>query len=91
MASTAITIASFSSSITEADMSQKHHQRTRAQILAKRNKPIEAWAGWKSIFRPAVIPSKPNADVRKASRSKYTPHTGAKQRAKLKNEFKLTA
>lgn len=52
-------------------MSQKHNQRTRAEILAKR-KNLSAAA---ELNRIRVQPVE--------SRSKYTPHFGAKQRAKL--------
>jgi hypothetical protein len=64
-------------------MSKKHNQRTRAEILAKRQ--IDP-ATWIEPVRKIVmgvpgpaLPSQPNASVRKASRSKYTPHTGAKE------------
>lgn len=49
-------------------MSKKHEQRTRAQILAKRAQPIMGFDR-----RPAPITAP-------ASRSKYKPHFGAKQR-----------
>jgi len=60
-------------------MSAKHHQRTRAEILGKRQAPISTWKGFAKFGVPAVITIGRNADVRKASRSKYTPHTGAKE------------
>jgi len=59
-------------------LSKKYHQRTRSEILAKRNAPINKWAGWTRGV-PARITKRWNADVRKASRSKYTPHTGVKE------------
>ncbi|MGX6999874.1 hypothetical protein [Caballeronia sp. KNU42] len=52
-------------------MSKKHEQRTRAEILAKRAQPIMGFDK-----RPAPITAL-------VSRSKYTPHFGAKQQAKL--------
>jgi hypothetical protein len=68
-------------------MSRKQHQRTRAEILAKRQIDPATWiepvrkinAGMPG---PAIAPT-PHAMVRKASRNKYTPHFGAKQAAKL--------
>lgn len=65
-------------------MSAKHHQRTRAEILGKRQAPISTWKGFAKFGVPAVITIGRNADVRKASRSKYTPHTGAKEQARAK-------
>jgi hypothetical protein len=53
-------------------MSKKHEQRTRAQILAKRATPIMGFDK-----RPAPI----TAPV---SRSKYTPHIGAKEQERAK-------
>jgi hypothetical protein len=67
-------------------MSKKHHQRTRAEILAKREQPISQWAGWNGN-PPAVIRTQPVE-----YRSKYTPHFGAKQQAKpAKTALKLAA
>lgn len=71
-------------------MSAKHNQRTRSEILAKRNAPINKWADWTRGV-PARITKRWNADVRKASRSKYAPHFGAKQQAKLQRALKLAA
>lgn len=71
-------------------MSKKHNQLTRAQILAKRNTPIVEIPVQKKVLAPngqtlyVPQPSTPNADVRRASRSKYTPHFGAKQAVKLR-------
>jgi hypothetical protein len=78
-----------------ANMSKKHNQRTRAEILAKRNIDPSTWVDpVRKIIAgmpgPVMAPT-PNADVRKASRSKYTPHFGAKQQAKLQRELKLAA
>lgn len=67
-------------------MSKKHNQRTRAEILAKRAKPIDP----KSLIRHTRSRhpvSTPHAMVRKASRSKYVPHFGAKQRTKLRGSY----
>jgi hypothetical protein len=56
-------------------MSKKHNQRTRAEILAKCQVDPQTW----------VDP------VRKASRSKYKPHIGEKQQAKLRRALMLAA
>jgi hypothetical protein len=73
-------------------MSRKHNQRTRAEILAKREQPLTEWAGWKNFpFTPKSIGFQANADVRRASRSKYTPHFGAKQREKVIRAFERQA
>jgi hypothetical protein len=48
-------------------MSKKHNQRTRAEILAKREQPIRDFLG-----NVAQV-------TRSASRSKYMPHIGAKE------------
>ncbi len=64
----------------EKDMGKKHEQRTRAEILAKRAKPI---MGFDKRRAPITAP---------VSRSKYTPHFGLKQQAKLqRNALKLAA
>jgi hypothetical protein len=63
-------------------MSRKHNQRTRAEILAKREQPIKAWAGWLVLGgSPTVITTRSVT-----SRSKYMPHFGAKQEAKLRRQ-----
>jgi hypothetical protein len=75
-------------------MSKKHNQRTRAEILAKRQIDPQTWvdpvrkivAGMMS--GPAVPPT-PHAMVRKAQRSKYAPHFGAKQQAKLQRSERV--
>ncbi|CAH2910703.1 MAG: hypothetical protein CPSOU_1836 [uncultured Paraburkholderia sp.] len=64
-------------------MSRKHNQRTRAEILAKRNVPITTWAGWTRRV-PAVITTSYTADARRAARSKYMPHIGAKEQERAK-------
>lgn len=66
-------------------MSKKHNQRTRAEILAKREQPISKWAGWNGR-PPAVIQTQ-----QPVSRSKYTPHFGAKQQAKLQKRAERQA
>lgn len=61
-------------------MSKKHEKRTRAEILAKREQPIVEIPVHRMIG-PVVGPIVPFKRVQ--SRSKYTPHFGAKQQAKL--------
>ncbi|MCH7275002.1 hypothetical protein MMZ06_34785 [Burkholderia gladioli] len=56
-------------------MSKKHEQRTRQQILAKRDEPIVGFNG-----RPAPI-------SRPAGRGKYMPHFGKKQAAKIDGSY----
>lgn len=60
-------------------MSKKHNQRTRAEILAKRALPITGFDR-----RPAPI-SQP------VSRSKYTPHIGAKEQERAKRCYMVSA
>lgn len=52
-------------------MSAKHNQRTRAEILAKRQATDQAVATRRLQVQPVE------------SRSKYTPHFGKKQQEKL--------
>ncbi|WP_175980024.1 hypothetical protein [Caballeronia zhejiangensis] len=54
-------------------MSKKHEQRTRAEILAKRTERDYAVAH--GVLKVQKV----------ESRSKYTPHFGAKQAAKLQH------
>lgn len=57
-------------------MSKKHEQRTRAEILAKRQQPIvETNRNTTTGFLVHT--------TRKPERSIYMPHFGAKQQAKL--------
>ncbi|WCM21410.1 hypothetical protein NDK50_08160 [Paraburkholderia bryophila] len=71
-------------------MSKKHEQRTRAEILRLRNLPTDPKRLNRDRFGALV--STPHAMVRKASRSKYTPHFGKKQQAKLAHRaLKLAA
>jgi hypothetical protein len=58
-------------------LSQKHNQRTRAEILRLRGLPIDPKRLNRDRFGAPI--STPHAMVRKASLSKYTPHTGAKE------------
>lgn len=60
-------------------MSKKHEQRTRAQILAKRARPIPTV---QVMIRNTLLVFVPFVKkVRKPS--KYTPHFGVKQQAKV--------
>jgi hypothetical protein len=63
-------------------MSKKHHQRTRAEILAKRAQPIVTT----NCYTKNGVPVSPKP----FSRSKYTPHVGAKQQAKLAKQLERT-
>ncbi|HDR8938760.1 TPA: hypothetical protein QDA76_002240 [Burkholderia vietnamiensis] len=67
-------------------MSQKHNQRTRAQILVKREQPIIEKRVIK--FTPGSIAGFPQPTHSERLRaafdaSKYMPHFGAKQAKKL--------
>lgn len=78
-------------------MSKKHNQRTRAKILAKREQPIsevrvnlikQTPAG------PVVIPQPTHSEKLRTAfdASKYMPHFGAKQKAKIERQvLKLAA
>ena len=70
-------------------MSKKHEQRTRAEILEKRLRPIEEY---RVIKRVSVLGSLPHYVSQTTSSeklrerfdsSKYMPHTGQKQKKKL--------
>lgn len=63
-------------------MSKKHNQRTRAEILAKREAPIVEVPVMKKILGPTGLPVF-SLLIKKVRASKYTPHFGAKQAAKL--------
>ena len=66
-------------------MSKKHHQRTRAEILAKREQSIVE-IPVRNAMTGAIVPKK----VKPAS--KYTPLFGAKQAAKIeRSALKLAA
>jgi hypothetical protein len=65
-------------------MSKKHHQRTRAEILAKRAQPIvETNRNTTTGFLVHT--------TRKPERSIYMPHFGAKQRAKVQKQMEREA
>lgn len=57
-------------------MSKKHEKRTRTQILAKRDFPIEE-IPVRNSMTGLIVQKKVKAP------SKYTPHFGKKQEAKL--------
>lgn len=59
-------------------MSAKHHQRTRAGILAKRD--AKSFTGMNGTHRYSIA-----VDIARPvpSRSKYVPHFGAKQLARV--------
>ena len=65
-------------------MSQKHNQRTRAEILAKRAQPIQEVRVIRTIPSPKgpiVVPQPTSSERLKAAfgASKYMPHIGAKE------------
>ncbi|WP_155639557.1 hypothetical protein [Burkholderia multivorans] len=64
-------------------MSQKHNQRTRAEILAKREQPIKEVRVQRT--RPPFTPQLTSSERLRAAfdASKYMPHFGAKQAKKL--------
>lgn len=69
-------------------MSKKHEQRTRAEILAKRQQPIQEVRVIRTIPSPKgplVVPQQTHSEKIRAAfdSSKYMPHFGAKQQAKL--------
>lgn len=70
-------------------MSQKHHKRTRAQILAKRARPIVEILVHRKVVDPrtGVVTYAPQPFKRVVGRSKYMPHFGAKQAAKISGEY----
>lgn len=59
-------------------MSKKHQQRTRAEILAKRERPIPEISQNRYQLTGMPVPTQ-----KPQSRSKYMPHFGKKQAAKL--------
>jgi hypothetical protein len=70
------------------EMSKKHEQRTRAEILAKRNQPIQEVRVIRTIQSPKGpidVPQSTSSEKLRAAfnASKYMPHFGNKQRAKL--------
>jgi hypothetical protein len=77
-------------------MSQKHHKRTRAEILAKREQPIqEVRVMKKTGFPVPVMVPQPTSSERLRTAfdaSKWMPHFGKKQQVKLAgNALKLAA
>ena len=69
-------------------MSKKHHQRTRAEILAKRQKPIQESHVVRAIPTPSgpmYVQQQTHSEKLRAAfdASKYMPHFGTKQTAKL--------
>ncbi|KVV20321.1 hypothetical protein WK78_28975 [Burkholderia cepacia] len=64
-------------------MSQKHNQRTRAKILAKREMPIKEVRVQRTL--PPFTPQLTCSERLRAAfdASKYMPHFGAKQAKKL--------
>ncbi|MDP9652057.1 hypothetical protein [Paraburkholderia caledonica] len=78
-------------------MSRKHNQRTRAEILAKRNTPITEIPVQKKVLAPngqtLYVPQTTHSERLRASfdASKYMPHFGAKQRAKLARQIERNA
>lgn len=77
-------------------MSRKHHQRTRAEILAKRQQPINEIPVRKnvgSVIAP-IWKAQPTHSERLRSAfdaAKYTPHFGKKQQIKLSPKWKFVA
>jgi 2-keto-3-deoxy-L-rhamnonate aldolase RhmA len=74
-------------------MSKKHEQRTRAEILAKRAQPIVEIAVQKKVMAPngqtLFVPQSTSSEQLRTAfdASKYMPHFGAKQRAKLADKL----
>ncbi|WP_431290426.1 hypothetical protein [Burkholderia cepacia] len=69
-------------------MSQKHNQRTRAKILAKREQTIleiRVLRKVPTLKGPIFVPQPTSSERLRASfdASKYMPHFGAKQAKKL--------
>lgn len=72
-------------------MSQKHHQRTRAEILAKRAKPIEEVRVQRKVVHPITgvttyVPQPTHSERLRTEfdASKYMPHIGAKEQERAK-------
>jgi hypothetical protein len=73
-------------------MGKKHEQRTRAEILAKRQQPIQEVRVLREIRTPKgpiLVPQSTSSERLRAEfdASKYMPHFGAKQRAKLADKL----
>lgn len=70
-------------------MSQKHNQRTRAEILAKRAQPIQEVRVIRTIPSPKgpIVVPQPTSSERlriQFGASKYMPHIGAKEQERAK-------
>lgn len=78
-------------------MSRKHNQRTRAEILAKRNTPIAEMSVQKKVLAPngqtLYVPQPTSSERLRAAfdASKYMPHFGAKQQAKFSRQIERNA
>lgn len=82
-------------------MSRKHNQRTRAEILAKREQPIQEVRSMRTIPTPqgpifSAVPTHSERLRAAFDASMSRPRTGAKQEAKLRRqreaqELKLAA
>lgn len=64
-------------------MSKKHHQRTRAEILARRSAPsmlpaptVTTFAGNRAAAEKHIADQRFTAGTRRAMRSRYMPHDG---------------
>lgn len=75
-------------------MSQKHHQRIRAEILAKRAKPIEEVRVQRKVVHPITgvttyVPQPTHSERLRAAlnASKYMPHIGAKEQERAKRLY----
>lgn len=75
-------------------MSKKHEKRTRAQILAKRARPIEEMNVLRKVVHPITgvatwMPQPTHSERLRATfdASKYMPHFGKKQQAKLQRQL----
>lgn len=69
-------------------MSAKHHRRTRAEILTKRAKPIQEVRVMRQVPSPRgpiFVPQPTHSEKLRAAfdASKYMPHFGKKQQAKV--------
>jgi hypothetical protein len=73
-------------------MSKKHEQRSRAEILAKRQQPTQEIRVHREIRTPQgpiLVPQSTSSERLRAEfyASKYMPHFGAKQQAKLADKL----
>lgn len=77
-------------------MSTKHEKRTRAEILAKRARPIQevrVLRQMPSPRGPILVPQPTHSEKLRAAfdSAKYKPHFGKKQRAKLMRAWQRAA